>query len=76
MLLRQKFDPVAMKSFLTLLTLSFFHYEFHLSPAKKPFINGNWFSNDESLISEVNARLQAQPIEFYSNYTVEIRPRV
>ena len=40
--------------------------DFHLFPTMKLFLKGKRFSDDESLISEVKAWLQAQPAEFYS----------
>ena len=39
--------------------------DFHLFPSMKSFLKGKRFKNDESLISEVKAWLQAQPAEFY-----------
>ena len=39
--------------------------DFHLFPSMKSFLKGKRFTNDESLISEVNAWFQTQPPEFY-----------
>ena len=63
MLPRQKTGPVALTFFLTLRTPPTWH---HLFPTMKSFLKGKRFSGDESLISEVNACLQAQPAEFYN----------